>query len=423
MSSPADNAIDAPPVAGLVAEFASAEALASAAARLRDQGFTRWDVHSPFPVHGIDRAMGLRPTRLAWLVLGGGIVGGAVALLLQWWTSAVAYPHVISGKPFLSLPAFIPITFELIVLLSALAAFGGALAITRLPQFSHFAFRAERFRGATTDGFFISIAAGDPKFDQPATASLLESLGATAVEVCGGPDGAGRLPRALRWGLLIAFVVALVPPLLIALARQRHSERPRFHLVRDMDFQPKYEAQAASALFPDGRATRPAVPGTVAVGELSDDDHFYLGYRGEPGAAAEEQGAAGDQREYFDTFPPQVQGRLDELMYRGRERFGIYCAPCHGLLGDGQGMTSLRALERQEPDWVLPTSVHSGNVRAQPVGQLFHTITNGLGKMPAYAAQIPVEDRWAIVLYLRALQRSQNASIEDVPPDVRPQLR
>lgn len=423
MTKPSENSSDAPPTAGLLAEFPSAEALLAAAAQLRAQGFSHFDAHSPFPIHGIDRAMGLGPTRLAWLVFGGGVVGGALALILQWWTSAVAYPHVISGKPFFSLPAFIPITFELIVLLSALAAFGGALALAGLPLFAHFALRSERFRRVTTDGFFISIAACDPKFDQVATARWLESLGATAVEVCPAPAPTARLPGALRWGVLLACVLALLPPLLIALARQQHSPRPRVHLVRDMDFQPKYMPQGASTLFADGRATRGEVPGTVAVGGLKDDAHYYFGYRAAPGEAVGQQPPSDAEREYFGTFPPQVQQRLHELMRRGQERFAIFCAPCHGLLGDGNSMTSIRALERAEPGWVVPTSLHAGSVRGQPVGRLFDTITHGRGKMPGYAAQIPVEDRWAIVLYVRALQRSQNASLDDVPPEVRPKLR
>ena len=130
-------------VAGLVAEFDSVDALKAAAARVRQEGFTRWDVHSPYPIHGIERAMGIRATPLAWLVLLGGIAGGLVALGMQWWMNAVDFPLVISGKPLFSLPANVPIVFELIVLFSALAAFGGAMALNRLPQFSHFAFRAE----------------------------------------------------------------------------------------------------------------------------------------------------------------------------------------------------------------------------------------------------------------------------------------
>jgi mono/diheme cytochrome c family protein len=404
-------------VAGLVAEFASAQSLRRAAAGVRQEGFTHWDVHSPFPIHGMQRVMGFRSTRLPWLVLVGGLAGGTIALLMQWWMNAVDHPHLVSGKPLFSLPANIPITFELIVLVAALAAFGGTMALGRLPQFLHFVFRARRFARVTTDGFFISIAAGDPKFDASTTPQWMESLGATEVEVCYEPAGRDRLPAMLRWGLVVVAVVALLPPLLVTLARERKSDRPRFDLIQDMDFQPKYKPQSASGLFSDGRAMRPPVAGTIAWGDLQADDHFCLGYHAAP------QGQGEEQREYFSTLPPQLRPRMRELMDRGQQRFNIYCATCHGLLGDGHGMTSLRALQRQDPDWQVPTSLHVSSVRQQPLGRLFGTITGGHNKMPAYGSQIPIEDRWAIVLYVRALERSQNASIEDVPAEIRPQLR
>jgi mono/diheme cytochrome c family protein len=107
----------------------------------------------------------------------------------------------------------------------------------------------------------------------------------------------------------------------------------------------------------------------------------------------------------------------DQVMQRGRVEFNIYCAPCHGRSGDGNGLVHRRAMELQQPTWRPPTSIHMDAVRDQPVGQLFHSITNGVRKMPAYGSQISAEDRWAIVLYIRALQRSQNASPDDVPPN------
>ena len=110
-------------------------------------------------------------------------------------------------------------------------------------------------------------------------------------------------------------------------------------------------------------------------------------------------------------------------MERGQERFNIYCATCHGLVGDGKGMVAVRALERMEPDWATPVALASPAAREQPVGQIFNTITNGIRKMPAYASQTPVKDRWAIVLYVRALQRSQHAEIQDVPEEKRGSLR
>ncbi len=398
---------ETPRVVGLLAEFDGPAALKAAAKRLRDEGFTRWDAHSPFPVHGMERAMGIRPTRLPWLVLLAGLTGAAVAIAMQWWTNAVDYPFVISGKPLFSLPANIPVAFEVIVLFSALAAFGGALALSRLPQFFHPAFTSERFLRVTADRFFISIEAADAKFDESATPRLVESLGATGVEVCRATSAGRDYPKAFVWIAIVVIGLAALPPLLIARTRAVKSRSPRIHIIQDMDFQPKYLPQARSLLFADGRTMRPRLRGTIVAGRPEDDDHFYRGKV---------------NGEWATTFPMPVTQAMVE---RGQQRFNIYCAPCHGLVGEGgaTGMVSIRALEREEPGWVPPLSLHSPVAVEQPVGQTFNTITHGIRTMPAYGSQIPVEDRWAIVLYERALQRSQHAAVDDVPEDVLPQLR
>ena len=172
--------------------------------------------------------------------------------------------------------------------------------------------------------------------------------------------------------------------------------------------EPKGEGKDAPAEAPEEKAESPA--------EKKKDK------KGKKARKEEKKDKKGD-RDYFTTFPPQLDEKMGPLMDRGQERFNVYCAPCHGLVGDGNGMVSIRALERQDPEWATPTSVHASGVRGQPVGQLFNTITNGFGKMPDYAAQIPAEDRWAIVLYVRALQRSQNAGVDDVPEEMLPRLR
>jgi len=426
--STAENAGSPPILAGLLAEFDGPDALLAAAEKVRQAGYCRWDAHSPYPVHGLDRAMGIRPTLLPWLVLGAGIAGAAVALHLQWWTNAVDYPLITSAKPRFSLPANIPVAFELIVLLSALAAFAGCLALNRLPQFWHPVFTAKRFRRATSDGFFLSVEAADPRFDPSATRALLESLGASAIEPCHEPAEGRRIPRALYRLAMIALALAVLPPLWIARVRHSKSERPRIHPIQDMDFQPRYQSQAASPLFADGRAMRPALLGTIADGQLDADDHLHRGRLGNAWAS---------------TFPVPVHITRENLD-RGRRRYNIFCAPCHGLTGgpapddlkrQGRpdkllyGMVALRAAERIEGEqpgytgWVMPRSLHEPSVVGQPVGRLFNTITHGLNTMPAYEAQVPVEDRWRIVLYVRALQRSQNARLEDVPEDRRTDLK
>ena len=166
---------------GLLAEFADEERLKEAAARVRDEGFRRWDCFTPYPVHGLDRAMGLRDTRLPWVVLVGGILGAGTAILMQWWMNAIDYPLIISGKPFNSLPADIPVTFELTVLLASLTAFIGMLIANALPRFHHPLFGSERFRRATTDRFFLAVEAADPRFDLVKTEQLLLAERATHV--------------------------------------------------------------------------------------------------------------------------------------------------------------------------------------------------------------------------------------------------
>jgi molybdopterin-containing oxidoreductase family membrane subunit len=166
---------------GYLVEFDDPEALKAAAQRVRDAGYTQWDAHSPFPVHGLDQAMGVRRTKLPLVVFGGAAAGATLGLLLQWWTNAVDYPQNISGKPFFSLPANIPVAFETTILLAAFGAFLGMLAMNRLPQFWHRTFTNDRFRRVTSDRFFISIDAEDPYFDRNGTPKFLETVGGIRV--------------------------------------------------------------------------------------------------------------------------------------------------------------------------------------------------------------------------------------------------
>ncbi len=211
-----------------------------------------------------------------------------------------------------------------------------------------------------------------------------------------------------RWVAVVAAAVilaSLVPLALILRARAVPSSRPRLHLVPDMDNQPRFKAQAANPMFADGRAMRPPVPGTVRFGDRGD---------GAPPAT----GRLGDG--WVTELPVPV---TLTLLRRGQERYDIYCAPCHGLAGYGDGMVAKRAEALAEGTWTPPSSLHTDLVRSRRAGELFNTISNGIRTMPAYGPQIPVADRWAIVAYIRALQRSQHTTIEDVPPELRGQLR
>ena len=214
-----------------------------------------------------------------------------------------------------------------------------------------------------------------------------------------------KLPRWLLFTLVILVVLSWVPLALIMRARVTTSPEPRIHVVPDMDNQPKYKAQSRNPLFADRRAMRPPVPGTVARGA----------FLGDPAVVSGKEGDA-----WTVDIPVSVNA---SMLARGRERYDIFCSPCHGLAGFGDGMIAKRADALQEGTWTPPTSFHTDLIRGREAGHLFNTISNGIRNMPAYGSQLAVEDRWAVVAYVRALQRSQNATVDDVPEDIRAQLR
>lgn len=168
---------------GYLAEFEDVDGLLAGARKLRDAGFRHWDCHVPFVVHGLDGAMGIKPTKLPYLVFGAGLTGTTLGLALQFWTNAVDYPFMISGKPMFGLPAAIPVAFEMTILFAAISALVGMLAFNGLPTHSHPLFTSRRFKRATDDRFFISVEARDPRFDADATRALLEGFGGVVEEV------------------------------------------------------------------------------------------------------------------------------------------------------------------------------------------------------------------------------------------------
>jgi len=170
-------------VHGALAEFPDVDSILTAAHTVRSAGYKVWDVHSPFPIHGIDAAIGIRPTILPWLILCGGVAGLTGGLALQWFCNAYDYQFLISGKPMFSLPANIPIIFECTVLISSLTAVFGMFALNRLPLLYNPMFKSKRFKRVTDDKFFIWIAAADKKFDEKTTPAFLQAIGAAAVEI------------------------------------------------------------------------------------------------------------------------------------------------------------------------------------------------------------------------------------------------
>ena len=168
---------------GIGCEFDTASDLLAAAEKIRDAGFKKWDVHTPFPVHGMDAAMGLGKSWLSAPVLGGGTTGFVTAIGLTFIPSFILYPLIVHGKPYnvFTAPAFFPIMFELTVLFSAFTIVFTLLIMSQLPKWYHPVFNWEKFKRATDNGFFLIIEAGDPKFSETKTRELLESIGGKNV--------------------------------------------------------------------------------------------------------------------------------------------------------------------------------------------------------------------------------------------------
>jgi hypothetical protein len=165
-----------PPIYGLLAEFHSPEELLAAANKARQAGYRKMDAYSPYPIEGLSEAIGFHRTRLPYVVLAGGVAGGTMGFLLQYYASVIGYPLNVGGRPLNSWPSFVPITFETTILVAAFAAVLGMLAMNGLPQPYHPLFNVERFAMASRDRFFIAIEAADPKFDRQKTREFLESL-------------------------------------------------------------------------------------------------------------------------------------------------------------------------------------------------------------------------------------------------------
>jgi mono/diheme cytochrome c family protein len=410
---------------GLLAQFDDPDSLVHACDKARLDGYKVMDAYSPFPVHGIDPAIGIRRTWLPFFVLSIALLAVTVGLGMQYYTNKVegsplfpGYAFKISGKPLFSLPANIPVTFEVIVLSSAFATFFGMWVLNILPRLSNPLHRIERFKRATNDKFFLMIESADPKFNSGRTESQLKEWGAVAIDECRQDLTDNQLPAWIKMAGITLAILLLLPPIAIFRAAGLKSRAPRMHFNPDMDWQIKFKAQTMSPtitnsptekdkqyLFADMRANRAPVVGSVAWGQLDNNPETHQGIKADyTGSGAEE-----DLTKYVTGFPDDIT--VDEaLLKRGRQRFEIYCSVCHGYAGTGNGLVNVRAgalnLEGKAT-WTTAKSLHDPAVKnpeKNPLGRIFETISNGRNTMGPYRSQITVKDRWAIVAYVKALQ-------------------
>lgn len=200
-------------VAGYLAEYTTPAAVMHAAEKIRDAGYSKWDVNTPFPIHGMDAAMGIKPTPLGWISFCGGLTGGSLGMLMEWWMNAVDYPLNIGGKPAFAPPAFVPVSYELTILLTAFATIFGMLGLNRLPQLYHWAFYSKRFERATDDRFFITIEAEDPKFNSEKTRKDLEDTHPHGIEEISETFATGGGGLRENIGLTIEAIAGISSPL------------------------------------------------------------------------------------------------------------------------------------------------------------------------------------------------------------------
>ncbi len=371
------------PLYCIAALFDSPDALVHAVRETVSAGYTRYDVHSPYPIHGIERVMKLRSSPLGYFALVFGILGALGAVGIMTWVTLVDYPLVIGGKPFWSWPAFVPVAFEVTVLLaSVLTVIAMIVVFFKFPNTNHPLHDTPFLRRVSSDGFGITIQADDPQFDEQSVRQHLERLGGSEIaSVLFDTAGDGQNVFDLRFlGLLALVALVVAGGTYVTLNKVLYMEP--FSWMME---QPKLKAQAPSPLFADGIGMRQPVPGTVARGVLP------YPYAGKPEEAA---------RSLVNPLVP-----TQTVIARGRDRYLTYCSPCHGNFGRGDSR-----LQGQFPN---PPTLHSDKVRAWPDGSIYHVITEGQNVMPGYASQLSRDDRWAVVHYLRVLQRAHNAREAD----------
>jgi mono/diheme cytochrome c family protein len=356
-----------------------------AAEAVRNAGYKRFDVHTPYPVHGMDAAMDLKDSKLGFITLGAGLLGGAGIFGFISWVFLSAYPNVIGGKPYFSWPAFVPITFEITVLSAVLLTVGALIAIFfKFPNNSHPLHDTPYMKNVSSDKFGISVQADDPKFDETAVTALLASLHPQTV----APVYYDEEELRQTWTTFDLKFMALLLGVGLLVSAATYGTMNKLLYLPPFDWmsnQNKFKPQAATDQYDDTRMMRSAPEGTVARGFIP------YPYKGKPDSAGK-----------FLVNPLQP---TDEVLALGKAKFLTYCSPCHGNFAKGDSR-----LRGQFPN---PPTLHSDKVRNWPDGNIFHVITEGQNLMPPYASQVSRDERWAIVHYVRALQRAFNAKESD----------
>jgi mono/diheme cytochrome c family protein len=364
--------------------FDSAQALMDAIPALKSKVSGRLEAYTPYPIHGMEEALGLRKSPVGGMVFIMGLIGAISAIAFELWTEGIDYPLVTAGKPVLSWEAFIPIMFEVTVLFACFTSGIGMLfLLNRLPLFRHPMLSAKSMPLITRDKFALAVESEGQALDVDAVSALLRGAGAASIEVIEQPAPLGPVSPAF----LLRVVAGITISCLVAgyLTYWGVKFLPVSIPVVHMLDQPRLDPQREDSFFKDGFGMRMPVAGTVARGQLpftikSQDDAAAL----------------------TNPLP-----RTDSVLKQGRQAFNTYCSVCHGILGNGAPtLTSAYGAK--------PANLVAQQFRDYPDGKIYFVIMSGKNAMPSYAADLSEDERWSVVHYVRVLQRALNAKDEDV---------
>ncbi len=371
-------------VFGVVGLFESADALLAAIPAIKARGYAKLEAYTPYPVHGLDEALDLPKSKLGVLVFLIGSIAALAAFTFEWWTSTVAYPLRTAGKPYNGWPGWVLVMVESTILFSTFTAGIGMLfAFNKLPYFGNPMLNSKAVAEITRDRFALLLMPVDGRLDTGAADAALRALGAGSIEVVYEPDY--RRPGVAWW---LRTAVAIAAACVVAGYGTAWAIRtyPTVKPMVNMEVQPRLDAQAPDAFFANGRGMQRPPAGTVPRGYM-------------PILAADPE--TGGKR-LIDPLPVTLP-----VLERGRAMFNLHCAVCHDRLGTGKAWLD-SAYE------AVPVDLQSAPIRSDADGYLYWVISQGIRTMPGYAADISQNDRWAIVRYIRALQRSQDAPARDL---------
>jgi hypothetical protein len=374
------------PLYSITALFDSPDEIIRAAEKTNNAGYTKYDVHTPYPVHGMDNAMRFKTSKIGYFAFAFGLLGALSAVTFISWITLSEYPLVIGGKPFWSWPAFVPVSFEITVLFAAvLSTLAMIIFYFKFPNNAHPLHDTQYMKRVSSDKFGLSIQAEDPKFDEKTVREFLKSVGGKEIiPVFFEPEELNHGQKLFDLKFIgVLMVVALSVSAVTYFTFNKFMYMQPFNW---MMVQNKLKAQQSSELFKNGIGMRQPVEGTVARGFMP------YPFKGKPE----------DAGKYLVN--PLLSTK--EVLDRGKSKYLTFCSPCHGNFARGDSR-----LQGQFPN---PPTLHSDKVRNWPDGRIYHVITEGQNAMPSYAPQISPEERWAIINYIRVLQRAQNAKEPDL---------